>query len=33
MTATPSSIGGSPYIGSALGGRTALPPAIPLSAQ
>jgi hypothetical protein len=33
MTATPSSIGGAPYIGSALGGRTALPPAIPLSAQ
>jgi hypothetical protein len=33
MTATPSSIGASPYIGSALGGRTSLPPAIPLGPQ
>ena len=33
MTATPSSIGASPYIGSALGVRTSLPPAIPLGNQ
>jgi hypothetical protein len=33
MTATPSALGASSYVGSALGGRGSLPPAIPLGAQ
>jgi len=33
MTATPTALGGSPYIGSALGGRSALPPPVPLGVQ